>query len=902
MLEGIRTRLRALLLGSKVERDLDDELQSHIDRQTDLNIRLGMTPDEARLAALRSFGGVEQAKELSRDARGVRPIQDLWRDLRYAVRTSLANRGFTLLVVITLAIGIGANTTIFTLVNALLLRPLPVANPDELVTVFTSDYSSSDLGTSSYPDYVDFRDRTQTLSGLVAYQQRPFSVDIDGASERIFGEVVSGNYFSVLGISPALGRGFFPEEDRTPGSHPVVVISHSLWETRYRSDAAIVGRTMKLNGIPFTIIGVARKGYSGVLRGFGGDLWVPTMMLAQLSPDGGGLTERGDRSYLLIGRLRPGVPIAQARSDFALIGEQLYKTWPQEWGNIRNQPRSVTLLSESQSRVMPEIRTNVVILMALLMAVVGLVLLIACANVANLLLARATTRRREIAIRLSLGASRGRLIRQLLTESVLLAMIGGAAGSLLSIWALSALSNFKPPLDFPIAIDLSADWRVFGFTFVACILTGVIFGLAPALVASRSDLVTALKDGASTGGVRGSRGMLRNALVVSQVALSLLLLICSGLFLRSLLNAGAIDPGFKADNLLTMAMDLQQQGYKEPNGRAFSRELIERVRALPGIESAALAEYLPLGTGVSRRGITIEGYTAELGESTEIASVHVGPGYFETLQVRIVAGRAFNERDREGAPGVVIVNQAFARRYWPGQNPIGKRIQRGSVQRGSSARNDSPQLEVIGLAMDGKYASLGEEATPFLYLNLLQRYNPAPTLIVRTSGDPLSHVAAVRNEIANLDKNLPITDVKSMRQHLGLALFPARLAGTALGIFGLVALMLAASGLYGVMAYSVAQRTQEIGIRMALGAPSGSVLRLVIWQGLKLVLIGMSIGLAGALSITHLLSSLLYGVSTTDPLTFVVIALLLSMVAVAASWIPARRATRVDPTVALRSA
>ncbi|MEP7273233.1 MAG: ABC transporter permease, partial [Acidobacteriota bacterium] len=766
--------------------------------------------------------------------------------------------------------------------------------PDEVTAVFTSDFSSGDFGASSYPDYIDFRDRNQSLAGLVAYQPRPFSLNTDGSSERAFGEIVSGNYFSVLGVNPVLGRGFLPEEDKTPGAHPVVVISHRLWQERYQSDPAIIGRTLKLNATVFTIVGVGKKGYSGLLRGFGGDLWVPAMMMEQVSP-GSGLTERGDRSFMLMGRLKPEVTIEQARADFRLIAEQQFRTWPERWANIRNQSRVISLLPENQSRLLPDFRTPVAIFMTLLMAVVGLVLLIACANVANLLLARATTRRKEIAIRLSLGASRGRLIRQLLTESVLLALMGGIAGSLISVWAMRLLSNFRPSVGFPVILDLSPDWRVFAFTFAACLVTGVLFGLAPSLAATRSDLVSSLKDETSMGGASRGRGKLRSALVVVQVALSLLLLICAGLFLRSLLNAGSIDPGFTADNLLTMSMDLSLQGYEEPAGKNFSREMLERVRSLPGIESAALAEYLPLGAGAARRGITIEGYTAQPGESTEVGSVVVGPGYFDTLRMPLLQGRPFNEGDREGAPGVVMINETFARRYWPGQNPLGKRIQMGS---GKS--NDSPHLEVVGLVRDGKYVTLGEDPIPFFYLNMLQRYQAAPTLIVRTQGDPLSQVAAVRSEISVLDKNLPLTDVQTMRQHLGLALFPARLAGIALGIFGLVALLLAAAGLYGVMAYSVAQRTREIGVRMALGAASTAVLRLVIWHGLKLVLIGMVIGLAAAFAVTHLMTSLLYGVSATDPLTFVVIALLLGLVALGASWIPARRATRVDPMVALR--
>jgi predicted permease len=805
----------------------------------------------------------------------------------------LKNPGFTLIAVVTLALGVGANSLIFSLVNALLLRPLPVEKPEQLAAVHTSDFSSTQYGGSSYPDYVDFRDRNQVFSGTVAYMPTAFSLNVDGANERAFGEVVSGNYFSTLGVKPALGRGFLPEEDRTPGERAVVVIGHKLWKNRFGGDPAVVGRAIKLNGHSFTIIGVAPEKHSGLIRGIGSDLWVPAMMMKQAAPGGDYLVERGARGFLVMGRLKPGVTLDQAQADFRRIAEQLFKEWPQEWTNVRNQSRVISLLPEGHARILPDLRTPVVIFMSLLMTVVGLVLLIACANLANMLLARATARRKEIAIRLSLGASRGRLIRQLITESLSLSLLGGVAGLLIGVWGTGLLMAFKPPAPVPIEIDLGADWRVLGFTFGLSLLTGVLFGLAPALAASRPDLVSSLKDEA--GGATG-RGRLRGALVIAQVALSLMLLICSGLFIRSLRNAGSVDLGFDADNLLAMSMDLQLQGYTEPAGRNFSRQLLDRVRTLPGIVSASMTDELPLGGG-ARRAITIEGYTAQPGESTEVNSSSVAPGYFETLGVPLLRGRAFNEQDREGSPGVAIINEAFARRYWPGQEPIGKRIQMGVARSGA---NESPYLEVVGVVKDGKYVTLGEEATPFFYLNLAQLYQSSPTLIVRTRGNPSDYLAAVRGEVAALDKSLPLYDVKTMRQHLGLALLPARLAGNVLGVFGLVALVMAAAGIYGVMAYSVAQRTREIGVRMALGASAGAVLRLVTKQGMKLTLVGIVIGLAASLALTRLMKSLLFGVSATDPLTFVVVALLLIVVALLACYVPARRAAKVDPMVALR--
>ncbi len=824
-------------------------------------------------------------------------MQTLWQDLRYGARMLLKQPSFTLITVLTLALGIGANGVIFSLVNALLLRPLPVDKPAELAAVFTSDYSSGDFGASSYPDYVAFRDRNQSFAGLVAYQPQPLSLNVDGANERAFGEIVSANYFTVLGLKPALGRGFLPEEDQRPGAAAVAVVSHKLWQTRFGGNAATVGRNVKLNGQPFTIVGVAPQNYGGLLRGLAVDWWVPVMMADQLVPGSHNLTERGNRGLFIMGRLKPGVTVEQAQADFKNVGAQLYREWPQAWENIRREGRTISLVSESAARVMPGMRTPLVIFMALLLTVVGLVLLIACANVANLLLARAAARRKEIAIRLSLGAGRARLIQQLLTESVLLALLGGVAGLALATWGADLLMAFKPPVPFPLEINLHGDWRVFGFMFGLSLLTGIVFGLVPALAAARPDVTSALKDDGGAANARGGRGRLRGALVVVQVALSLLLLICAGLFLRSLRNASTIDPGFDADNLLALTMDLEQQGYDEVRGKIFTAQLLDRVRALPGVVAASLADDLPLSLGGSRRGVTIEGYAAQPGEDMEIHSSKVAPGYFETLRIPLLQGRTFEAQDRAAAPGVVLVNEAFARRYWPGQPPLGKHIQMGSVRSGV---NDAPALTVVGVVKDGKYTSLGEEATPFLYLNLAQQYAASPTLIVRTSGNPTDWLAAVRSEVTTLDKSLPLFDVKTMRQHLGIALLPARLAGSVLGIFGLIALLLAAAGIYGVMAYAVAGRTREIGIRMALGADSFAVLRLVVQQGMTLVLIGLALGLAAAFALTHLLKSFLFGVSTADPVTFAGIVGLLTLVALAACWIPARRATQVDPLVALR--
>ncbi|MBO0858121.1 MAG: ABC transporter permease [Chloracidobacterium sp.] len=825
-------------------------------------------------------------------------MRTLWQDLRYGSRMLWKQPGFTLIVALTLSLGIGANGVIFSLVNALLLRPLPVEKPTELAAVYTSDFSGRDLGVSSYPDYIDFRNRNQVFAGLVAYQiPQPLSLGIDGMNERMFGEIVSGNYFSTLGLKLSLGRGFLPEEDRTPGERSVAVISHKLWQTRFGGDPATVGRSVNINGHPFTIVGVAPEKYVGLSRGFAADWWVPAMMIRQAVPGSNLLTRRDSRGFLVIGRLKPGVTLQQAQADFNSIAAKLYKEWPQDWENIRSQSRSVSVTPGSEALLLPEIRMPIVIFMALLMSVAGLVLLIACANIASLLLARATARRKEIAIRLALGAGRWRLVRQLLTEGVLLSILGGMAGLLLALWGADLLMAFKPPFPIPVELDLQADWRVFGFIFGSSLLTGIVFGLTPALASSRPDIIASLKEESGAANTGGRPWRLRGALVVAQVALSSLLLICAGLFLRSLRNAGSIDLGFDADNLLALSMDLRLQGYDETKGRNFTDRLLERVRALPGVVSASLTDRLPLDLDGAWRGVTIEGYTPQPGESMAINSSFVAPGYFETLRIPLSQGRTFQRQDGANAPGVALVNEYFAHRFWPGQSPLGKRVQMGAPRSGV---NDAPYLTVIGVVKDGKYVSLGEEAASFIYFNMAQNAGLSPTLVARTQGDPLNLLAAVRGEVAAIDKNLPLYDVKTMRQHLGVALLPARLAGSVLGVFGMVALALAAAGIYGLMAYSVTARSREIGIRMALGANERHVLRLVARQGMTLASIGLAIGLAAALALTQLLKSMLFSVSGTDPMTFAVVALLLMAVALLACWIPTRRATKVDPMVALR--
>jgi predicted permease len=823
-------------------------------------------------------------------------METIWQDLKYGARVLARNPGFALIVVFTLAIGIAANTTIFSVFNALLLKPMPGRDPARLATVYTSDYSGPLYGASSYADFVDFRERSRSFTSLTAHTLQPLLLTEKGESQRIMSGVVTANYFDTLGVGAAYGRTFLAEEDNEANAG-VVVLSYGLWQRQFGSDPTVVGRTVRLNGKPFTIVGTAPASFNGLLRGLATDVWVPMAMLPRLSNEADTLTNRGSRGLMIVGRLKAGGTVSDAQAEMAVVADQLHKNYGDYWTNVRREPRRVTVLSESRSRIPPSAREPVLIFMTLLTVVVGLVLLVACANVASLLLARAAGRRREIAVRVALGAGRGRLVRQLLVESVFLALLAGAVGIILALWTTGLMQAFQPPLPFTLALELEMDNRVLGYTLGLSILTGILFGLAPALRASRPDLVDWLKEegAGSAGGYR--RSLLRNALVVAQVAVSMLLLVGSGLLLRSLANAEAINPGFNPENVLVFSVDLDIQGYAAVQGREFYRNLRERLEKLPRVEAVSMARNLPLGLGGGRRGISIQDYEPGPGEDMEVHFDVVAPGYFEALQIPMVRGRTFTKADAEGAPGAVIVNEAFARRYWPGQDPLGKRMSRGRITQ--DGQKIFP-LEVVGVAKDGKYVSLGEDPRPYVYYCHLQQYEPSMSVLVRTASEPKQLIGAVRGATQSVDPNLPIFSVTTLVEHLGISLIPVRIAATLLGIVGLVAMILASLGVYGMVSYAVSQRTQEIGIRIALGARANDILRLAVGQGAGLVFLGITVGLAAAFGVTRFMKFLLYGISPTDPMTFVGIAALLAGVALLACYFPARRATRVDPMVALR--
>jgi macrolide transport system ATP-binding/permease protein len=811
-------------------------------------------------------------------------MQTLWQDLRYGARMLLKRPGFTLIAVITLALGIGANTAIFSLVNTALLRPLPVEQPNQLVSI-NSVFSNGTqtLPVVSYPNYRDFRDRNNLLNGMLAYRFVPVNLSRDSVNERVWGYLATGNYFEVLGVKPALGRFFTPEDDKASGAHPIAVLTYDCWQKRFAGDPRVIGKTVIVNGRNFTVIGIASQGFYGSEIAYRPEMWFPMMMLEQIDV-GNRLEQRGSANFFVQGRLKPEVSISQAETELNIIAGQLAREFPGE-----NEGMAIVLSPPGLFGAF--MRGPIMGFAGVLTVVVGLVLLLACTNLANLLMARATERRKEIAVRLAIGANRLRLVRQLLTESILLSTLGGVFGLCLAYWLVDVMMAFKPPIDIPISSELYIDRRVLLFTLIVSVLMGIVFGLLPALQATRPALVPALKDEISQGGYR--RAWLRSGMVVLQVSLSLLLLICAGLVLRGLQRAQLLNPGFVPQNAFEISFDLLLQGYDGPRTQAFKRRLLERVRDLPGVQNAGLSNAVPLSLSINNGSIYVEGQLEQRGMNVPMARTSsASPGFISTMGTRLLEGRDFTEQDGESNRLVALVNETFARRFWPGQSALGKRF--------SHDGSAGPWIEVVGVIEDGKYFSLSEDPAPFVYRNLRPQDGGYLTMVVRTAGEPQAAMAAIRREFQQLDAALPVYNVKTMTEHLALSLFPARVAATLLGSFGLLALLLAAIGIFGVMSYAVTQRTREIGIRMALGAPAGGILKLVVGEGLKLAIFGMAIGLAGAIAGTRLMSSLLYGVNALDVVTFVGVSLLLALVALVACYIPARRAMKVDPLVALR--
>jgi len=810
-------------------------------------------------------------------------METFWQDLRHSMRMLRSRPGFALTVIVTLALGIGANATIFTWIKAVLLASLPgIEQPEKLVEMWGATHNNSALSTS-YLDYLDYRDRNTVLSGLFAHQVLPLNLGHGEKPERVWAGIVSGNYFDVLGVKALIGRTFLPEEDRTPNTHPVGMIGYGLWHRRFGGDPNIVGRKVTLNEHDFTIIGVTPKDFGSPFAGLALDVWVPVMMKDYVARPHFSLTDRGSRWLMVMGRLKLGATLPQAQANIAAIASHLQQEYQQT-----NEQMGMAVYSVMQSPF--SLKADLRPALAILMAAVAVVLLIACANVANLLLARAASRRGEIAVRLALGGTRWRLVRQMLTESFLLALLGAALGLTTAFWTARSFAAFLPPYANRASFDTRPDLVVFAFTLGLTVITTLLFGLAPTLQASKQDLVTGLKDNVPAVGRGRRKASLRYMLVVTQVALSMVALISAGLFVRSLREAYKADPGFDGRNVLLASFDPFLSGYDETRGREFYRRLVERVSTTPGVQSATLARRLPLTDGgIAFANVVIDGYAPAKDEDMRLNYETVGPQYFQTMRIPLLHGRDFDDRDQESAPGVVIINETMAQRYWPGGDALGRRI-----------KLTKDWVEIVGIAKDVKLRSLKEAAQPFLYLPLLQDYRSNMILVARTAIDPEKMFHAIQTEVAALDQEMPMFDPRTLDEHIGVSLFLQRMAATLLSIFGLLAVSLAALGLYGVMAYAVSQRTRELGIRISVGAKQRDILRLILGQGLLMSVIGMIGGLVIALAVTRLSAHLLYGVTAADPTTFAVVLMILLVVALSAAYFPARRATKIDPIIALR--
>jgi putative ABC transport system permease protein len=812
-------------------------------------------------------------------------FRDSWRDLRYGARMLLKKPGFTAMAVLTLALGIGANTAIFSVVNAVLLRPLPYAEPGRLVALWEGNTQRPmSRNAISYPNFFDWRAQSQSFERMASYYTIPMDLTGIATPVNLRGATVSPDLFATLGVKPLLGRWFVAEEEN-PGIR-AAIISHSLWQRQFGGDPNIVGRSLTLGGRPFNIVGVMPTGFQFPIEASPVEVWVTSSVDGEKTDpkEPAPYENRGSQFLVAVGRLKPGVTIEQAQAEMNVIAGNLEKQYPDS--NTRS---GVRLIPYHNDLVYDYSEA-----LWLILGAVGCVLLIACANVANLLLARATARYKEIAVRAALGASRRRVIRQLLTECLLLSLVGGLLGLLLAWWGTEALVKLIPE-DMPRLAEINLDRWVFGFTLLISVVTGVVFGLAPALQASKIELTEAMKEGSR--GAGGGRGRLRSALVVAEIAIALFVLIGAGLLLQTFRRLQQVDLGFKAGNALTASVILPVTRYpKHEQVTAFYQALLERVKALPGVEAVSAIAPLPLSGDMFRISFEVEGRNIPKGELPSSHFRSISLDYFSAMKIPLLAGRAFTERDNASAPGVVIVNKTFANRHFPNENPIGKHIKPGV-----SVEGEPVWREIVGVVKDVKHRqSLSRDYEPEYYVPHAQIPFNGMSLIMRTTNDARSLARSIQQEVQALDRDVPVYRIKTLDQYLGVAVAQPKFNALLLSLFAGLALLLTAIGLYGVMAYSVVQRAQEIGIRIALGAQTGDVMKIVLSQGLKLTTLGLAIGLAAAYALTRYMQSLLFGVKATDPSTFAAIALLLIAVALMACWIPAKRATKVDPMVALR--
>ena len=818
-------------------------------------------------------------------------MENLWNDLCYAWRMLIKSPGFWIVAVLALGLAIGANTSIFSLFNGVMWRPLPVKDPQQLVVVATKQRGLDFPIPLSYPDFQDYRQLKAVFSDMIGYVPDPVNLQAGGRPTRAWAELVTGNYFSMLGLEAVRGRTFAADEGWVPGKDALIVLSYKYWQTRFGGNPDIVGRSVQVNKHLFTIIGVAPERYHGAYYFLEPDFYIPVTTMSLLDPKSADdLNKRGATYLRVLARLQPGMTPTRALAAAQPTDRRLAQEFPESHKDM-----SLLMIPELNARPEPGLGAFMSKAVWIFMSLAGLVLLIACANVANLILARANGRRKELAMRFALGASRGRMIRQLLTESVLLALCGGIAGLVFARWAAMALMSIRIPTDLPLHLfDLRVDWRVFAFSFLVASITGIVAGLMPALQAHRTDLADTLKVGGRSGGGSTGHHRFRNALVVAQVAVSLLLLACAGFFIRSFQNSANVDMGFRVDHTLMMSVDLGLQGYSEERGQQFYKQISDRVKSLSGVRDASFAAYIPMGYENDIVNVYPDGQPVDNKSRAETSfNNQVQPDYFRAVGVHVIKGREFTEADSATAPKVAIVNETFANKIWPGQDPTGKIFR---------TEKDGPAIQVVGLTRTGKYTFLYETPQLFVYFPVAQRYVAAATLMVYSQDDPLRLVGPVRDQIQQLDGSLPVFDVNTMEAHVeyGKPLLPARLGAMLVGAFGMLGLVLATVGVYGVVSYSVSQRTHEIGIRSALGAQRRNVLGMVLKQGMTMALIGTAIGIVLAFLLFRGLHSVLYGVVSTDLVTLAAVSSLLLAIAFVASYIPALRATQVDPVVALR--
>jgi predicted permease len=881
---------------SLLDQEVREEIRFHLEMRVAELEAGGMESEDAWRRALESFGDpeeiIEEAKKELNGGRtmgwGLRAVSNLIHDLGFAMRTLRKRPMFTAAAVVSLGLGIGANTAIFSVMHSLLVRPLGVAEPGQLVAVYTSQRGGVRHGNTSFPDYLDYRDRNDVFTGLAAHTLAPMAIGGEGSPRVVVGQLVSWNYFSVLGVEPILGRAFLPEEDVEAGASPVAILSYGTWRDLYDSDPGALGKTVRINDSPFTVVGVAPPGFVGLTPVLEPALWAPLAMATQALPYTPNIPSRVDPWLQLVGRMREGVDFSQAEAGLDLLASNMASEFPET-----NRNKGIILGEIDGARLIsPEATAGGRNLLGVLLAVVGFVLLMACFNVANLQLARATARRREIAIRSSLGASRFRIVRQLLVESVLLALLAGGLGLVLAVFAIDALQLLQPQMEIPLQIRAGLDLPVLGFTFLLAVITGIVFGLAPALQVLRPGQSEALKEQGYAVSQARATTRIQSGLVIGQVALSLVLLAGAGLFATSLRNTLAIDPGFDLPNGVVMPMNLGYGQYDESDGRELHRQLLQRVRSMPGVENAALTAFAPLGITHGHHDVYIEGYDPAPEELMLVKRNMVSADYFDAMGIRVLRGRAIDGGDTESAEPVAMVNESMAERFWPGQDPIGRTV-----------RADlGITYTVIGIVEDGKYASLQEAPESYLVLPLTQaEYVERMNLVVRTSGEASALASQLEAEVRRIAPGLPNPTALTSQEYLAYSIGDAKGPAVMVGAFGLLALVLAAVGLYGVMWYGVTQRTREFGVRLAFGASEREVVRSVLSKGFRTTTVGVVLGFLLALFGTRVLSGLLYGVGTLDPVVFSVVPAVLLVIGQIASYFPARHASRSDPVVVLRA-